>query len=71
MNVELLLQELSLVSKKFELINKKTGGYFNIFEITDIWSDEVIVCRVLHEILSPEGTHFQGNKYLKRFIKTS
>lgn len=69
MNVELLLQELSLVSKKFELINKKTGGYFNIFEITDIWSDEVIVCRVLHEILSPEGTHFQGNKYLKRFIK--
>ena len=36
MNVELLLQELSLVSKKFELINKKTGGYVNIFEITDI-----------------------------------
>ena len=30
MNVELLLQELSLVSKKFELINKKTGGYFNV-----------------------------------------
>ncbi|WZL72030.1 PD-(D/E)XK nuclease family protein [Clostridiaceae bacterium 35-E11] len=69
MNVELLLQELSSISKKYELINQKTGGYFNIFEITNIWSDEVIICRVLHEILSPEGTHFQGHKYLKTFIK--
>lgn len=68
MNVELLLQELTSISKKYEMISQKTGGYFNIFEITNIWSDEVVICRVIYEILSPEGTHFQGHKYLKTFI---
>lgn len=51
------------------MISQKTGGYFNIFEITNVCSDEVIICRVLHEILSPEGSHFQGRKYLETFIK--
>lgn len=31
MNIELLLQEVSAISKKYDLINQKTGGYFNIF----------------------------------------
>jgi len=70
-NVELLLQELTSISKKYEMISQKTGGYFNIFEITNIWSDEVVICRVIYEILSPEGTHFQGHKYLKTFIDLS
>lgn len=69
MNIELLLQEISSISKKYEMINKRTGGYFNIFEITNISSDEVVICRVLHEILSPEGSHYQGARYLKTFIK--
>lgn len=69
MNIELLLQEISSISKKYEMINKKTGGYFNIFEITNVSSDEVVICRVLHEILSPEGSHYQESRYLKTFIK--
>lgn len=35
MNIELLLQEISAISKKYDLINQKTGGYFNIFKIAN------------------------------------
>lgn len=69
MSVEMLLNEIKLISDKYDLINQKTGGYFNIFEIANIGTNEVIICRVLHEILSPNGSHYQGNLYLKSFIK--
>lgn len=64
-----LLKEIQAISKKYELINQKTGGYFNIFEITNISTDEIAICRVLYELLSPNGSHYQGNIYLKLFIK--
>lgn len=69
MNIELLLQEISSISKKYHLINQKTGGYFNIFKIANIDSDEVIICRVLYELLSPTGNHYQGTLYLKLFVE--
>jgi len=45
MNIQLLLSEVSQISKKYELINQKTGGYFNIFDIANISTDEVTICR--------------------------
>lgn len=68
MRIELLLQEITAVSQKYELIYQKTGGHFNLFEITNIASDEVTICRVLYELLSPNGSHYQGNLYLQAFI---
>ena len=67
--MENLLDKIKAISKKYELINQKTGGYFNIFEITNISTDEVAICRVLYELLSPSGSHYQGNIYLKLFIE--
>jgi hypothetical protein len=64
-----LLQEVSAISKKYDLINQKTGGYFNIFQIANIAYDEVTICRVLYELLSPTGSHHQGITYLKLFVK--
>lgn len=69
MGSEILLNEIKLIGDKYDLINKKTGGYFNIFEIASIGTNEVIVCRVLYELLSPKGSHYQGRLYLKSFIK--
>ncbi|KZL88477.1 PD-(D/E)XK nuclease family protein [Clostridium magnum] len=69
MSIELLLQEISAISKKYELLNQKTGGYFNIFNIANITTDEVKICRVLYELLSPKGSHYQGSTYLNSFIK--
>lgn len=69
MNVEMLLNKTKLIGDKYDLIYQKTGGYFNIFEIANIGTNEVVICRVLYELLSPNGSHYQGSLYLKSFMK--
>ncbi len=69
MSVELLLKEIAGISSKYDLICQKTGGHFNIFNITDIAADEVRICRVLYELLNPKGTHYQKDVYLRLFIE--
>ena len=44
-----------------------TGSQFNIFEILGIGTREVYMCRVLAELLNPNGLHCQGTKYLDLF----
>ena len=44
-----------------------TGSQFNIFEILSIGTREVYMCRVLAELLNPNGLHCQGTKYLDLF----
>lgn len=69
MDNEKLLLEVSAISKKYEMINKMTGGYFNIFDIAGISTDEVKICRIIYELINPNGSHYQGDKYLKLFVK--
>ncbi len=66
--IKMLLKEISAVSDKYDSIYRKTGGYFNIFDIANISSDEITICRVIHELLNPKGSHFQGDAYLRLFI---
>lgn len=65
----MLLQEINAICKKYTLLNQKTGGYFNIFDIANISTDEVIICRVIYELLSPTGSHYQETSYLKLFVE--
>jgi hypothetical protein len=69
MQIEELLNEVAVISKKYDLLYQKTGGCFNIFEIADISVSETTICRVLYELLSPEGSHYQGDTYLKLFVR--
>lgn len=69
MSIELLVREISAISKKHELINRKTGKDFNVFKIVNIASNEVAICRVLYELLSPTGRHYHGTTYLKLFVQ--
>lgn len=69
MSIEMLLSEISHISKKYEILNQKTGGYFNIFNIVNIESDEVCICRFIHELINPKGSHYQGYTYLKMFVE--
>lgn len=67
-NSELLIKQVSAIEKKYETLDQKTGRNFNIFEMTNIQTNEVALCRVLYELLSPLGRHGQGNKYLRTFV---
>lgn len=70
MREEIMLRQAAAISEKYELLRKETGSYFNIFEIADIATKEVKICRVIYELLSPLGCHYQGHVYLKIFMET-
>ncbi|NLB80701.1 MAG: PD-(D/E)XK nuclease family protein, partial [Clostridiaceae bacterium] len=55
--VSSLLSLMDAISQKHALLAEETGQDFNIFKITDIASKEVLMCRVLYELLSPKGCH--------------
>jgi hypothetical protein len=69
MNAEVLLKLTNEILLKHEMVRQKTGGNFNIFDIADISHHEVTICRVLHEIMNPTGSHNQGYLYLKLFFE--
>ncbi|MBK5261713.1 MAG: PD-(D/E)XK nuclease family protein [Peptostreptococcaceae bacterium] len=68
MDNERLLSEIKDISIKYDSIYRKTGGYFNIFEIASISTKELMICRVISELLSPKGSHYQGVLYLSLFL---
>jgi hypothetical protein len=68
MEALLLLNEVASISKKYQLINEKTGKNFNIFRILGNGTAETAICRVIHELLNPHGSHGQGDIYLRLFI---
>lgn len=69
MTQEILLSNVNSILKKYDALNQKTGRYFNIFEITNIATDEVKICRVIYELINPKGKHFQTEAYLKLFFR--
>jgi len=69
MSAKELLNLVGSITDKNKTIDRMTGKNFNIFNITNIYHDEVIICRVIYDLLSPSGTHGQGNKFLKLFLK--
>ena len=48
--------------------HKKLSAY-NIFDVLEIQSREVIMCRFLTNLLNPEGMHGCGIRFLKSFIR--
>ncbi len=64
-----LLAEVNTIAEKYDFMYRKTGGYFNVFDITNIKTDEVRICRLFKELLDPKGCHCQGPVYLKLFIE--
>ena len=69
MQEEILLNNVRAIAEKYEFLRKETGGDFNIFEIANISAKEVTICRVLYDLLSPNGSHHQGDKYLRLFVE--
>lgn len=69
-NIQKILSEISIISKKHDQIDQSTGRCFNIFDITNISDKEVQICRVIAELINPKGRHYQKGKYLKLFCET-
>ena len=63
-----LLIKTGHIIDKHETTARETGSSFNIFNIARIERKELIVSRVLAELLNPQGRHGQGIAYLKLFM---
>jgi hypothetical protein len=68
--LQYLLDNVSVISKKYEDIAKKTGENFNVFSIMSMEKDErythsAIIC----ELLNPKGSHSKGSKFLRLFFE--
>jgi hypothetical protein len=68
--IENLLQQVSIIQKKYDEIAKITGENFNIFSIMRAETDEVRThSRIIAELLNPKGLHSLGSIFLKLFFE--
>lgn len=69
-NIQNVLTNVGILSKKYDEIAKITGDNFNIFSVMRMESDEVRThSRIIAELLNPKGTHSQGSVFLKLFFE--
>lgn len=66
--IQTLLNEVASIADKYNTIAQATGSRFNMFELTNVAENEVRMCRVLTDLLDPNGTHCQGRIYLDLFF---
>jgi hypothetical protein len=69
-NAARLLNGVTDIIKRYEARWQKTGEKYNIFEVAGIAHKELIMCRVLADLLDPKGAHGRGSLYLKLFRET-
>ncbi|MDR2757901.1 MAG: PD-(D/E)XK nuclease family protein, partial [Spirochaetaceae bacterium] len=69
-NAARLLDGVKDIIKRYEAQWQKTGEKYNIFKVAGIARQEVIMCRVLADLLNPKGAHGRSSLYLKLFWET-
>jgi hypothetical protein len=69
-NVALLLQHGTEIIKKYDKLYQQKGLKYNIFKVACINDKEVIMCKIIADLLNPKGKHYKGDLYLKLFWDT-
>ena len=65
-----LLQGSTDIIRIYDEKYRKTGLKYNVFKIARIYEKEVIMCRIIADLLNPKGSHYKGDLYLKLFWET-
>ncbi|AZV46112.1 hypothetical protein C3L23_02140 [Nautilia sp. PV-1] len=68
--IESLLKQVETINKKYDEIDKITGRNFNVFEAGNIGHLETFHTQLIAELLSPDGSHNQKDKFLRLFLET-
>lgn len=65
----MVLQKASAIKAKYEKVNELNATQFNIFKILSLENDERYThSAFLAELLNPNGSHGQGDTFLKLFL---
>jgi hypothetical protein len=70
MNIENLLNQVTIINKKCTEILDATGGRFNMFQICGVNHYENTHSAIISEFLNPFGTHGLKSILLKSFIES-
>lgn len=65
-----LLQQVSIIQKKYDDLAEYTGEHYNVFDILGVRSDELSHSAILTNLLNAKGKHGQRDLFLKLFIET-
>jgi len=64
-----LLGQVNTIDKAYKIVKQNTGEDFNLFQILGLETAEVKThSKFLAELLNPNGSHLQGDIFLKLFI---
>jgi hypothetical protein len=64
-----LLETTLQIKERFDVLIKKSGEHFNIFNILGLSTREVrLHSNLLAELLHPQGSHGMGTHFLRRFL---
>jgi hypothetical protein len=66
-NVAGLVDGVTKIVKCHEANDRESGRKFNLFHVAGIAHKEVIMCRVLADLLAPQGKHGKGGLFLRLF----
>jgi muramidase (phage lysozyme) len=65
-----LLQQVSIIQRKYDEIAKITGENFNVFSVLKMDSKEVRMhSAFIGELINPNGSHGQGSIFLNLFVE--
>ena len=69
-NINILLQNVAIIQKKYDDVANLTGEKFNIFSIMNMENSERYThSAIIGELLNPKGSHSQGTIFLKLFLE--
>ena len=64
-----LLSTLSQQLNTYDQQSTSRQDSYNIFRVLGVAEKEVIMCRMLADLLNPKGSHGQGSAFLKCFLE--
>ena len=64
------LLECKQITAQHAEAKKNRRRTYNIYQLLDITDKEIQMCRILADLLDPDGAHDEGIKYLKVFFDT-
>ena len=64
------LLECKQITAQHAEARKNRRRTYNIYQLLDITDKEIQMCRILADLLDPDGVHDEGIKYLKVFFDT-
>jgi hypothetical protein len=68
-NLKNLLNNVSLITKKYDDLAEYTGENFNLFDAVGIYQDELSHSAMLGYLLNAKGKHGQKDTFLKLFLE--